>query len=132
MLNPFPIQFLALFAYFILRLFIAGVLIFLGLEHLRYRHELKEVLVLSWWPYGTFTSLTFALGEIVVGLFILTGAHTQYAALAVMALSLKLIVLRPWFSHQTIPPRIFYVLLFGACLTLFITGAGILAIDLPF
>lgn len=131
MLNPFPIQWLALFAYLILRVCIAGILIFLGIQHWRYRHELKNVLVLSWFPFGRFTSLVFPLGELIIAGFILVGAHTQYAALAIMAMSLKMLLMRNWFAHHSIPPKIFYVLLLGAAFSLFITGAGALAVDLP-
>ena len=131
MLNPFPIQFLALVAYLILRVFVAGVLIFLSLQHFKYRDELKHILTLSWWPYGTFSSWSFIIGELLIGIFILVGAHTQYAMLLVMAMSLKLIIMRPYFDHHSLPSRMVYVLLFGASLSLFITGAGALAFDLP-
>lgn len=131
MLNPFPIQFLALLSYFILRLFLAGILLYLGINHLRHRHELKKVLKLACWPYGYFTTITFATGEIILSLLILTGAFTQYACLAIIAMSLKMIILKKYFNHFTIPPRIFYILLLGTSLTLFITGAGVFAFDLP-
>lgn len=131
MLNPFPIQFLAMLAYLILRVTIAGILIYLGISHLKHRHELKEVFTLSWFPYGTTTAWTFALLEIILGLFIFSGAHTQYAVLVVLIMSCKMLLMRHWFNHPTIPPKIFYVLLLGASLTLFITGAGALAFDLP-
>lgn len=131
MLNPFPIQWLALFAHLILRVFVAGVLLYLGIRHLRWRRELADVLVIRWWQYGTFTAWTFALGEIVLALLIFTGTWTQYAALAVIAMCIKMIIMRQWFNHPTIPPKIFYVLLLGAAISLFITGAGVLAFDLP-
>jgi len=131
MLNPFPIQFLALLAYFILRVCVASILLYLGLSHLKHRHELKEVFTLSWLPFGTVATLVFALTEIIVSLFIFAGAHTQYAVLFVTAMSIKMIFLRQWFNHPTIPPKIFYVLLLGVSLTLFITGAGAFAFDLP-
>jgi len=132
MLNPFPIQFLAMFAYLLLRVFVAGILITLGFRHLKYRHELKNVLVLPWFPYGTFSVWLIGLGEIIFGAFLFTGAFTQYAALAVMALSLKMIVFNTRWQHHSIPSRMFYTLLFATALSLFITGAGALAFDLPF
>lgn len=131
MLNPFPIQFLALFAYLILRVIVAGILIYLGISHWKHRNELQKILVVPWFPFGTFTAVTFSLGEIIIGLFLFAGAFTQYAALAVIIMSSKMIFMRQWFDHHTIPPKIFYVLLFGAGLSLFITGAGVLAFDLP-
>lgn len=132
MLNPFPIQFLALFAYFLLRLFVGSVLIYLALTHQKHRKELKKVLTLSWFPFGSFTINAFIIGEFLIGSLIVAGAYTQYAALAVMAMSFKMLVMRNWFDHPSIPPKLFYFLLFGAALSLFITGAGVLAFDLPF
>lgn len=131
MLNPFPIQFLSLFAYFLIRLFIAGILTYLGFTHLKHRKELQNILTLSWFPYGKFTTTVFIIGEFLIAGFIFTGAFTQYAAMAVMAMSLKMIIFRQYFEHPTIPPKIFYILLFGTGLSLFVTGAGVLAFDLP-
>ena len=131
MLNPFPIQFLSYLAYFLLRLFVAGTLIYLGVEHYKHRHKLKHILKLPWFPFGGFVSVVFPLGELVVGAFMFVGAFVQYAALAVIVMSLKMIFMRQWFDHHSIPPKIFYVLLLGAAISLFITGAGILAFDLP-
>jgi uncharacterized membrane protein YphA (DoxX/SURF4 family) len=131
MLNPFPVQFLALFAYFILRLFVGGVLLYLGIRHLKYKVELRDIFRFSWFPFGTFSVVTFAVGELVLAVLILVGAYTQIAALLVGAMSLKMVFLRNYFHHHTIPPKIFYVLLLGVAVTLFITGAGVLAFDLP-
>lgn len=131
MLSIFPIHFLSLFAYFILRFCVGAALIYLGFIHLQYRHELKDVLRLSWWPFGTVTTYTFALSEIIIGVFILAGAYTQLATLLVFFMSLKMLVLRSWFNHHTIPSRLFYFLLLGASLSLTITGAGVFAFDLP-
>ncbi len=131
MLNPFPIQFLSMLAYLILRVTIASILVYLGLLHYKHRHELKDVFTLSWFPYGTFITWALALLEILTGIFIFVGAHTQYAVLLVFIMSAKMVFMRHWFDHPSIPPKIFYVLLVGASLTLFITGAGALAFDLP-
>lgn len=131
MLNPFPIQWLAMLAYLLLRVFVAGVLVYLGITHWKHRHELKDVLQLAWFPYGRLVSVLFCVAEIALGLFIFAGAFTQYAALVIMAMSFKLILIRHWFNHPTIPSKIFYLLLFAAALSLFITGAGALAFDLP-
>ena len=131
MLNPFPVQFLSLFAYFLLRLFVGGILLYLGCKHFKYRRELKDVLVLSWFPYGRFTSSAFVFGEFILGILIVAGVFTQYVALCIMLMCIKMMVMRGWFAHHSLPPKSFYVLLFGSALTLFITGAGALAFDLP-
>lgn len=131
MLNPFPIQFLALFAYFILRFFVGAILIYLGFSHLRARHELKEVLRLSWWPFGKISTFLLITAELFLGTLILAGAFTQFAVLILMGLCIEMLFLRNHFNHPSIPPKIFYLLLLAASLSLFITGAGALAVDLP-
>ena len=131
MLNPFPIQFLALLAYMLLRFFVGGILLYLGITHVRNRHNLKYTLSFPWFPYGLFSVWFFALFEILSGLMFFTGFYTQYAAIIGMLLALKIIVLYKRFASPLIPGRLFYILLFGASLSLFITGGGALAFDLP-
>jgi uncharacterized membrane protein YphA (DoxX/SURF4 family) len=131
MLNLFPIQFLAMFAYLFLRVIVGIIMLHLGYSHLRYRHELKNVLTLSWWPWGVFTTTIFFSFEIIIGIMFIFGAYTQIAALLTLMMSLKFLVLKNYFQHHSIPSKIFYLLLFGASLSLFITGAGALAVDLP-
>lgn len=131
MLNPFPIQFLALFAYFVLRVIVGTVLMYLGLLHASSIETLKETFTRSWWPYGRFSAIVLALTEFITGAMFVLGYATQIAAIVVFLMSLKLILLRSWFTHDSIPPRTFYLLLLGVSLSLFITGAGIFAFDLP-
>lgn len=131
MLNVFATQFLALFAYFIMRLFVGGLLLYLGFTHYRHWDELRHILRFSWFPYGGFAAGAFAIGEIIIGAMLVAGAFTQIAALLTAALSLKMLLLRNHFNHPSIPQKMVYVLLLGASLSLFITGAGALAFDLP-
>ena len=131
MLNPFPIQWMALIAYALLRLFVGGILLFLGFKHLKYRNELRHTLTLAWWPFGRLSTALLTLSEIGIGLFIILGAYTQYAVLLLMLICIEFIILRPYIAHHSIPTRLFYCLLLGVCLTLFITGAGVVAFDLP-
>lgn len=131
MLSVFPIHFLALFAHFLLRIVVGFLLLHMGIQHFLYRKELKDILKLSWWPYGLFTTWTFALGEIALGTLIFVGAWTQLATLLVALMSIKMLIMRNWFDHQSIPSKSFYFLLLGATLSLTITGAGVFAFDLP-
>lgn len=131
MMNPFPIQFLALFAYFILRIFLASILLYLGYKHLKYRNELKQILRFSWFPFGAFATYVFAFGELVLGGLLFVGAQTQIAALFVFCMSLKMLIFRKKFKHHSIPQPIFYILLIAVSLSLIITGAGVFAFDLP-
>lgn len=135
MLNPFPIQYLALFAYFILRLTIAGVLFLLAYRHYRHRHLLQnpspQVPMVFRKLYSYLMPIVFPLAEALIAGFILVGAWTQYAVLAVMIMSIKMLFFRHWLPNTLFPSRLFYLLLLGASITLFITGAGVLAFDLP-
>ena len=131
MLNIFPIQYLALFAYFILRVVTSSILLHLGLQHWRYRRELKAVFTTRWLPISGVAAYVFPIAELVIAGFLLVGAYTQIAALLIIIMSLKLIIVRPWFAHPSIPSRLFYTLLFAVALSLFITGAGAFAFDLP-
>jgi uncharacterized membrane protein YphA (DoxX/SURF4 family) len=131
MLNPFPIQFLALFSYFILRVFVGGVLCYLGLLHFRSRHTLKGVLTLAWWPYGSISTFLLVVTELTLSIMFTLGFLTQVASLILALTSLKMLVLRGRFDHPALPPRLVYVLFLGAALCLFITGAGAFAFDLP-
>lgn len=132
MLSVWPTHFLSLFAYFILRCFVGFILFYLGIRHLQYHQELKQIMRLSWWPFGAISAGLLAMTEIILGSLLIVGAYTQIAALLVALLSLKLLFMRGWFPHHTIPPKLFYFLLLGASLSLIITGAGALAFDLPF
>jgi len=132
MLNPFPIQFLALFAYFILRVFVGGILIHLGLRHSRRYHELVSTTNWPFMPQSPLPIMLLISSEFLLGLCILIGAHTQIVALCVIALSFTLCFWhRRFTAPDALPPRIFYTLLIGACLSLFITSAGVFAFDLP-
>ncbi len=131
MLNPFPIQFLALLAYLLLRLAAGSVLLVLGVRHFKQRESLYKALTLPLFPFGKVITSFFIITELVVGGLFILGLHTQIAALLLMAMSLKMLFLRKRFSHPALPGRLFYLLLFGISCSLFITGAGALAFDLP-
>jgi uncharacterized membrane protein YphA (DoxX/SURF4 family) len=131
MLNVFPIQFLAPIAYLILRITIGTLLIRLGFSHMRNRDTLTEVFTFSFFPYTGFTVWYLALIEIIVGALFFIGLYTQIAALLSMVYALKFIVLHKKLTHPLIPERTFFILLFVISLSLFITGAGPLAFDIP-
>jgi len=131
MLNVFPIQFLALFAYFILRVAVGFVLMYLGFSHIAARFELSHILRFSWWPFGYTSTMIFAAAELILACMFIFGALTQIAALVTFLMCVKLMILQHYFVHPTIPSRLFYILLAGASFSLFITGAGVFAVDLP-
>lgn len=116
MLNLFPIQFLAPLAYVLLRIALSLVLLKVGMRGLR---------------KATMASRTLAVVEIVTGVLYFLGLFTQIAALLGMALSLM--VLFP-FIRKCVPTHFdvrtaFFILTIS--ISLFITGAGPFAFDLP-
>ncbi len=131
MLNLFPIQFLAPIAYLLLRVCIGIVLLRLGVRHIQNRHSLKETFSFSMFPYGLFMVWYMGVIEVALGILFLCGFVTQLAALLTILFSLKFIIMHSRFTHPLIPPRLVYVLIGVISFSLFITGAGIFAIDLP-
>ncbi|HMO77590.1 MAG TPA: hypothetical protein PKA42_00340 [Candidatus Paceibacterota bacterium] len=131
MLNPFPIQFLALLAFFILRVIVGFAFIHLAQRHFKHRQALHPTLVLPFFPFGKIHTFVLIITELVIGVMFLVGFYTQIAALLTILMSLKMLVLRNKFVTPHLPNRLTYLLLFGIGCSLFITGAGIFAFDLP-
>ncbi len=130
MLNLVPIQFLALLAYFILRLTVGLVFLSLARSHWRHRQELSTELNRPFIPgTGAITVLIFT--EILVGTLFIIGLFTQLAAALALVIALKFLLFRSYFTHQSFPTPQTLFLLIGVSVTLFITGAGVLAFDLP-
>lgn len=122
---------LALLAFLILRVAVGGTLVFLGIRHLNQHAALMVGLrsFIHTFPAGTATLL--ALIELGVGSLLILGYHTQYACLVGMALTVLFIIFRGGFTTDLLPPRIYYLLLLGALISIFINGAGAFAFDLP-
>ena len=131
MLNIFPIQFLAPFAYLLLRVVLGFVLFYLGTSHIRNRHSLQDIFSFSFFPYGLFIVWYLGSVEILIGAMFIVGFFTQIAALLGMALSLKFLVMHKRFTHSLIPSRLCFLFIFMISFTLLITGAGPFAFDLP-
>ena len=118
MLSLFPIQFLALFAYFILRVVTGFLLVRIG----------QRVLFTSPRPRGW---LPFSVTALGVGFLLLIGLYTQAAALIAILLSISVLLARSSTLTTLLPDSYFWILLIGIGISIFITGAGIFAIDLP-
>ena len=131
MLSIFPIQYLVLLAYTLLRVVVAGVVYTLAITHFRERRGLTTAFQMSWWPFRKTAIYLFILFEFLLATFILIGAWMQLATLLLAIMSLKMIIFHKSFPHPTIPSRLFYTLLLGAALALTITGAGVFSVDLP-
>lgn len=131
MLNPFPIQFLSMIAYALLRVCVGFVFLALGVRHFKQRSSLAEAFTGRYFPFGTLPAYILILSELIIGTMYVLGFYTQYAALAGLVLSFFMILFRTRLLHYSIPGRLFYLLVFGISASLFITGAGIFAFDLP-
>ena len=124
MLNVFPIQFLALFAYFILRVCVGWILFWQG-----YRLLTKPVSPTITLPKHTLVIVGTI--EIIIGLQFIVGFLTQIAALVTIVLSIYILLFASKQLRQLVPDMHFWFLLTAVSISLFITGAGIFAIDLP-
>ena len=118
MLTLLPIQFLALFAYFLLRVCIGVIILHFGIK--------------LWFsadrPPGAFV---FAGVATITGMQLLLGLATQLAALTLLVLSLVILCLPNSRIRSQLPDTSFWFLAGGVAISLFITGAGVFAIDLP-
>lgn len=126
MLNPFPIQFLAVLGYFILRVFVGWLLFWQGYNLIyQARFNTDTNLPPRW--------LLWCLGilEIVLGLQFLLGFLTQIAAIITVLLATTLLLLPHTRIRKHVPDSSFWLLVIGVCFCLFITGAGAFAYDLP-
>ena len=129
MLNIFPIQFLAPLAYFLLRLCVGVIFLYVGTQHIK--HKNHKTLTLKTNARGPVVFVLIGILEISTGILFMLGAYTQIAALMGLSVSLLHILKQHFVSYTNYPPRMFFTLLFVASLSLFITGAGVFAFDLP-
>jgi uncharacterized membrane protein YphA (DoxX/SURF4 family) len=131
MLNLVPIQFLALFGYAILRIVVGWVWCQFALRHYRERAGIIQTLHVPFFPWPQVALVMIVGVELLIGLLFLLGLFTQIAAALGAIWCIKLLILRNTFAHESFPDRITTILLLAICVTLFITGAGVLAFDLP-
>lgn len=126
MLNPFPIQFLSLAAYFILRVVLGGLLVRMGIHTIHTCHTSPTL-------SHTYRNLLWCIGviEIIAGSLLFIGLYTQIASLATLLTTLALFILSRRDVLFPFPPRSFLLLASASACSLLITGAGIFAFDLP-
>lgn len=131
MLNLVPLQFLALFGYALLRIVVGLVWIELALQHQRAAARLRESLHLPLFPWPKVAVLMIIGTEFIIGGLFVLGLFTQIAALMSVLWCLKLLLFGRYFTDVSFPDRRTTLLLLTIGVTLFITGAGALAFDLP-
>jgi uncharacterized membrane protein YphA (DoxX/SURF4 family) len=134
-INPFPTMFLALIAHAVLRVVFGLTLFWMGYKHLtQHRMPLARAVTLCaprLSGAAGWLALYFAAVELIAGAMFIMGAYTQIAALITVAYALKMLFFRKRFTPPLVPSPSFYVLAIGVSLSLFITGAGIFALDIP-
>jgi uncharacterized membrane protein YphA (DoxX/SURF4 family) len=131
MLNLVPITFLALFGYAILRVVTGSVWCWIAIRHYQERHTILPTLHIPFFPWPKTALVLIFSTELIVGILFILGLWTQVAAIVSALWCIKLIVLRSIFQHKSFPDRLTIVLLLAISITLFITGAGAPAFDLP-
>ena len=133
MLSIFPsLLIFGIFAPFILRVVVGVYFFYTGYKHLQVEREniVKEVAR----KIGTFAKplvILTILIEVVIGLSLIAGFLTQPMALV----GILYILILLWFKNEcpifVKHERVFYIILFAILLSLLLTGAGALAVDLP-
>jgi len=114
-------MFLSLVAHAILRVG-AGLILFVhGTQHLKAARASASMKLLG----------AFAIVELLIGLLLTIGLWTQVAALAATVFAVTALSMRKRLEMH-LASSSFYLLLIAASLSLVITGAGALAIDMPF
>ena len=133
MLNPFPIQYLSMVAYALLRLCVGVLFMRMGYQHLAARKTIPDLIKNSFpfFPFGRTALFMIVATELITGALFTLGFYTQIAAILSMAFCIKLLVWNKRLPANYFQNRTFYVLLFFASASLFITGAGFIAFDLP-
>lgn len=131
MLNTFPhLLVLGFFAPTLLRAGAAALFIYGArsiYKHRKAAAHLKLPVVGATHWMGGFTAFAYA----VIGVMLFFGAYTQVAAFLGAAASIKGLVLHKKFEALFPFAKSTYVLLLVVCLSLTISGAGALALDLP-
>ncbi len=134
MLNIFPelITFV-LFSPLLLRVVVGVYFLYWGVQLLkkdRYA-DCATSLRVEWGSLGILFIWYLSFFEIIVGAFLIVGFLTQAAAIGGMLIAGKLYYLQKTYPSVARNERSTYLLIFVVCLSLLLSGAGVLAIDIP-
>ena len=132
MLNPFPdLLYLSLLAPTILRLALGSVFFLEGYRRIFLNRERFIALFSERWPlYGTQLLWLYGILELGIGVFLVLGLYTQVAAL----LSLFIVASAIFVHHGSlffVRGKVLHLLILAISVSLFMTGAGQFAFDLP-
>lgn len=133
--NPFPTMFLALVAHAILRIIFGLILMALGYRHLFAERQTLTQAIASCVPrlsgMAKLFAIKLAIAELLLGAMFVFGFYTQIAALGTIIYAMKMLFFRKHLNPPLMPTPAFFALAIGVCLSLFITGAGVFALDIP-
>ena len=131
MLSLFPqILFLSSFSATILRVTAALVLLYLAYVHFSNKRAASEELSTLIGGANVIIYI-YALLELGVAVALFVGAWTQLAALVGFVIAIKALFIRRSLRELKPLSQLSYALLAVICLSVFITGAGVFAFDLP-
>jgi uncharacterized membrane protein YphA (DoxX/SURF4 family) len=134
MLNTFPyLLSFGLLAPFLLRLAVGLYFLSTGLSHLRLSRHTGEDIARLENKFRDAGPLVWgvAIIEALCGLALIAGFLTQIAALILSILLILALILKNKNSSLFEHTSSFYLVLLAICLSLVLSGAGFLAIDLP-
>ncbi len=131
MLNPFPhLLVYAFYAPTIIRVAVALTFFFVAYVQFGRRDEISQmrfpfVGATSW---AAWASIIFF---VAVGAMLLFGYYTQIAAILSLLALIKCFILKNYYPRLVPLSRVSTLLLAAMCLSLLISGAGAMALDLP-
>lgn len=126
MLNVVPIQFLAMFAYLFLRITVGITLLLFGAQLAQLALSMSTLT-----SRRAYLLILIAILSLVSSGLLILGLFTQIGALFVIGLAFTQLVAPNHTIKGLIPSSLVWFLLLGAGVSLFITGAGVFAFDLP-
>lgn len=133
MLNVFPdLLTFALLGPFVLRVTVGIILLVFAYTHLVQRREaIRMALSERWKSLGPIFVWYLGTFEAIAGVLLVIGFLTQIAALLVIVISLKMLVLKKKHAVLARHGTVAYILILAIALSLLVTGAGAFAFDLP-
>lgn len=131
MLNLFPIQWLSLVAYCLLRVGVGSIFLYLAYTQVKHWKDIPARINLPLIKNGRLIVSLIIMCELIIGTLYIIGLTTQIAALLSITLCIKMIIWHRRFPTSSIPDRLSYILIVLSSLSLLITGAGAIAVDLP-
>lgn len=128
-------MFLSLVAYAIVRVIFGLILMALGYRHLFADRQKLTGAISTCVPrlsgMAKWFAIKLAIAELILGAMFVFGFYTQIAALATIIYAVKMLLFRKHLNPPLVPSPAFFLLAIGVALSLFITGAGVFAMDIP-